>query len=185
MFYPLKSRLNLKIRIKRSWVKDKDGVTAVEFSLIAFPLFLLVFGMIEIGFLFGAATMLESGTIQATRIVRTGQVQAAADPAETFATELCNRVNILIDCNELFHEVILIPDNDFLRAGDFPPQYDADGNLIPQGFDPGGPSDVVLVRTSYLYPYFTPFLSAFLDSDGDDGVRMLTTTVIRNEPYEE
>ena len=169
--------------IHKSLCKETDGVTAVEFSLVAFPFFLIVFGIIEIGFFYGASTLLESGTLDSTRIIRTGQISQEGDPAAAFEAELCNRVNILINCAELQHEVVAIPDQDFFRANDFPAQFDADGAFLPRGFDEGGPSDVILIRSFYRYPFLVPLIGDLISPDGE--AVLLSTAVIRNEPYEE
>lgn len=169
--------------LKKFFYKD-DGVIAVEFAFIAFPMIFMIVGIIELGLLFGSATMLERGTIEAARSVRTGQIQDSVDPEAAFAAELCARVNTLINCSGLLYEVVLIPDQDFLQVGDYPPQYDADGNLLPRSFDPGGPSDVVLIRASYKYPFLTGLLTPLLANNGEETVRFVSTVVLRNEPYE-
>ena len=168
----------------KNLLKRKDGTVAVEFSLIFGPLIFLVIGIIEMGLMFGAAAMLEGGTAQAARLIRTGQIQAEADPQAAFETELCSQVNLFIDCNELISEVILIPDEDFLDTDTYPAQFDGDGVLISSGFDSGGPNDVILVRVFYEYPFVTPLISETLAEDGTQIRRFVSTVVLKNEPYE-
>lgn len=172
------------LKKKKIFCFDNRGVVAIELSFILFPMIYMIVGIIELGLLFGSATMLERGTVEAARMIRTGQVQDEADPAAAFQTELCSLVDTLIDCSGLVFEVILIPDQDFLEADEYAPIYDADGNLVSDGFDPGGASDVVLVRTSYKYPFLTGLLTPVLANSGEETVRFVSTIVMRNEPYE-
>ena len=170
--------------ILNKWFKNKKGATAVEFALVFGPVMLLVFGIIELGLLYAAAAMLEGGTSEAARLIRTGQAQASGDPQGVFEAELCSNVSIFVECDDLISEVVLIPDQDFRNADDVDAQYDADGNLIPRGFDPGGPNDVILVRTFYQYPFITPLVSAFVDGGVGSSRTLQATIVLRNEPYE-
>ena len=61
-------------RIVRRFNKDREGTTAVEFAILAFPFFLLLFGIIECSLLFFAGQMLESAVDDVGRKIRTGQL---------------------------------------------------------------------------------------------------------------
>lgn len=163
---------------------DCNGAVAVEFGLVSIPFFMLVVGLIEIALLYASSTVLEGGTVMAARLIRTGQVQQSANPEATFADALCTHVRGLIDCNRLQYEVIHPAGNSFDAADDVAPQYDADGDLITNGFNAGGVSDVVLIRTAYRYRFITPFIAPLLANNSDNGVTLLSTVTVRNEPYD-
>jgi len=164
--------------------RDKEGATALEFAMLAIPFMFLVLGIIEIGFLFGAASFLEGGTLVSSRLIRTGQVQGGADPEAAFAAALCDNVDMLLRCSDLIYEVVLIPGDTFLGTGEFPPAFDADGLLVSSGFNPGEQNDVILIRTFYNYPFLTPLVGGFLGQGGRNSRMLLSTVVLRNEPYE-
>jgi len=166
------------------WRKNRDGTVAIEFALTAIPFFLLVVGLLETSLLYAAATTLEGGTVAASRLIRTGQAQASGDPQTAFETLLCEHVDALIPCEELVYEAIVPPGNTFDDAEGIPPQFDGDGNLIPDGFDAGGVSDVVVIRTSYRYQFITPFVAPMFSNNADNSTILMSTVTIRNEPYD-
>lgn len=170
-------------------IKDCSGATAVEFAFFAIPFLFLLIGMVEIGMLTTAGALLQGGTDDAGRLIRTGQVQSAADPEAAFRDQLCAKVNLLIRCDNLMYEVIRIEDADgFSGAATdvvlLQPAFDEDGNLEAGGFDPGSENSLILIRAAYRYPLMTPFVAPFL-ADKPDGKRLImATTIIQNEPYE-
>lgn len=164
----------------RGFTRRHDGSVAVEFGLVALPFFTLVMGLLELALMYAAAATLEGGTMAASRLIRTGQAQLSGDAETMFRDALCARVGGLIPCGDLVYEAIVPPGNNFQDAEGIPPQFDADGNLIPSGFDAGGVSDVVVIRTSYRYNYITPFIAPLLGN----ATTLISTVTIRNEPYE-
>lgn len=166
----------------QNWKEAQSGAATIEFALLVFPFLLVLLAIIELGFMFAASVILEGSTHAAARVVRTGQVQGAADPVTFFQDAICNEIGGLITCNDIVHEVIPVPDGSFASAG--AAEFDADGNMVSRGFDPGGVSDVVVVRASYLYEFATPLLGMLLSPRGDNAVLLMSTVTIRNEPYD-
>lgn len=171
-------------RFGKTFCRDARGAVAVEFALIALPFFMLVVGLLELSLMYAAAVTLEGGTVAASRAIRTGQVQQSADPEGTFRTLLCSRVASMIPCDRLRYEVLHPPDDTFNDAEGMPPQYDENGELESGGFDAGGISDVVVIRTSYRYQFITPFLAPLLSAASDRGITLLSTITLRSEPYD-
>tara|TARA_Y100001001_G_scaffold141640_1_gene145822 strand:+ start:777 stop:1325 length:549 start_codon:yes stop_codon:yes gene_type:complete len=167
----------------KSFVAKRSAVTAVEFALVGLPFTILMVGLLELGLAFGAASLLEGGTSDAARMIRTGQVQDAGDPEVAFRDALCGHVDALIPCGDIIYEVITLPNQDFTETPNFPPNYDVDGNLNGGGFDPGAENDVVLIRSFYRYPFVTLQLGSLMSPNGTNSMPMQTTRVIRNEPY--
>lgn len=167
----------------RNWHKNASGAVAVEFGLVAIPFFMLIVGLLEMSLMFTSATVLEGGTVAASRLIRTGQAQLSGDAETLFADRLCDQVSSIIPCGSLRYEVIHPPGNTFDDADGMPPSFDADGNLDPDGFDPGGVSDVVVIRTAYRYRFITPFVAHLFANNSDNGITLLSTVTLRNEPY--
>lgn len=168
----------------RNWWRGQEGVTAVEFSLLALPLVVMVIGTIEVALMFTTQSLLEASTSTAARLIRTGQIQqAGGDPEELFRDAVCDFASLLIPCGDIQFQV----DNleQFGDADEMPEaEFDEDGNLQNQGFDPGGVNAVVMIRVAYQYSIMTPLMQPVLTNRGDGSRLMLSTIVLQTEPYE-
>lgn len=163
--------------------RSEDGTTAVEFSLIAAPFIFMLVGLIEMSLMFASSSLLEGSTSTAARLIRTGAIQQSGGSQALFQQELCDFADPLITCEDLQYQVISV--DTFEDADNLPDaNFDGDGNLTDQTFDPGGVSDVVLVRVVYHYDIATPMLQPFLTNNGDGTRTMISTIVLQTEPYE-
>lgn len=175
------------LRWFKQWLKRRDdGTVAVEFGLLGVPFITMLIGTFELSLFFASSVVMEGATNYAARLIRTGQVQTAANPIQVFEDNLCDRVGLMIDCEDVEYEVVPVPGDNFANAGALAPTYDAAGNLVSQGFDPAGSSDVVLIRVVYRYQFLTPFMSEMImeEGSGNNSMRIVSTVVIQNEPYE-
>lgn len=166
----------------RNWVKDEDGTTAIEFSLLAIPYLTLMLGIIELSLMYASGALLEGATQHAARLVRTGQIQQMASGGEAaFRQALCDYATALVRCDNIQLEV---QDMDsFSDFSSLQADYDEDGNLSSRGFSVGGSSDRVMIRTAYRYTMYTPLVGTLLN--GPDGSRLFVSTfVLQTEPYE-
>ena len=178
------------------WLRRDDGVTAIEFSLVALPMFLMIFGVIELAMFFASGTVLEGASTEAGRRIRTGQVAGVAegltDPQaiedaerQAFEDLLCDNVGIMMDCSLIQYEVIHMNADTFADASNYEPEYDENGDLVPHPFSVGGACDVIMIRAAYKWNFLTPFISTMLTaSSGVDYVSHLSTVIIRTEPYD-
>ena len=165
------------------FARREDGTTAIEFSLMVVPYVFLVVGIIELSLMYASAAMLEGATGSAARLIRTGQIQqpSVTDPQQMFEDAICSYATVLINCNDVQIEVVVMASyNDFAGLA---PSFNADGDFVPAGFNVGGVSDRVLVRTAYRYSMATPLIGNLLA--GPDNSRMfMSTVVLQTEPYE-
>lgn len=169
-------------RFLSKWLRFREGATAIEFSLVAIPYFMLSLATIELSLMYTSASLLEGATDSAARLIRTGQIQqSGADPETMFREAMCDFVNVLIDCNEVAVEAMTMGSyTDYDSLG---PVFDSEGQMIPQGFQIGGSSDIVLIRVAYRYSMKTPFVGPILNGP-DGGTLFMSTIVIRTEPYD-
>jgi hypothetical protein len=66
----------------------------------------------------------------------------------------------------------------------FSPPLDGNGNMNQMNnFQPGGPCDVVLVRSFYAWRVFTPVLTPFLKNMAGNKHLVSSASAFRNEPY--
>ena len=170
-------------RFLKSWVRETDGVTAVEFSMVGIPFILMTIGIIETALMFTAQSLLQESTFAAARLVRTGQVQqAAGDPEQMFRDAVCDFSALLIPCERIQFQVKTVPN--FEAADDEPPTFDEDGNLEDTTFDPGTENSVVLIRVAYNYPVVTPLMQAIYANTAGNRRTLLSTIILQTEPYQ-
>lgn len=166
----------------KKYIKNTDGTTAIEFSLLVVPYLLLTLSIIELSIMYASASLLEGATGSAARAIRTGEIQqSGADPEVAFRERLCNFAIILIDCNDVVIEVQQMAS--FGDFGSLAPTYDSDGNLVSSGVNPGGSNDRVLIRAAYRYPMMTPFIGQLMGGENNSRLFM-STIVLQSEPYD-
>ncbi len=163
------------------WIKNENGVVAIEFSLLIIPYLMLVFGIVELAMMYSSASMLERATSSASRLVRTGQVQQAANPEEAFLSGLCDNLVVFVDCADVQIEVV--PMDNFSSYDSVAMQYDEDGVFVPRDFDAGGSKETVLIRAVYRYSMITPLVGSLLTDVNGERV-FVSTIVLQVEPYE-
>lgn len=171
-------------KLMASLIRGTEGSTAVEFAMLIIPFMYTTFAIIELALFFAATNMLESGVNESARMIRTGQIQEQANPEEAFRTDLCNRLFVLVDCNEVDIEVVAMPDDDFTSVSDYQPVYDEEGNVVPRPFDPGQSNDVVLIRAIYRYQLITPMFAEIFSREDDNTIPIMSTVVLQTEPYD-
>ena len=162
---------------------NEDGVTAIEFGLVAVPFFALMFAILETAIIFFAGQLLETAVGDTARLVRTGQAHEDGMSESAFKTALCSRVFQLFDCeNELNVDVRTFPTFDSI---DLSPPVDEDGNLITEDFDfqIGEAGDIVVIRALYEWPVFVTMLGNDLGNLANGKHLLSATAVFKNEPF--
>ncbi|MEO9968243.1 MAG: TadE/TadG family type IV pilus assembly protein [Hyphomonadaceae bacterium] len=168
-----------------AWAEENSGATAVEFALIATPFFILIFGLLEVALIFIISTTAEFGLNNASRSIRTGAFQNSpnATPA-AFKAQVCSNLFSLIDCNAL--ELDVRSFTNFNNAV-LPNAIDPNTGEINSGafaFQPGQPSEIVIVRVFYEYDLATPFISRPLANFPGGNSRLVQATIaFQNEPF--
>jgi Flp pilus assembly protein TadG len=160
-------------------LRQQDGAAAVEFGLVAAPFLALLFAIMETALIFFAGQTLETAVADSARLIMTGQAQSQGLTQATFKNAVCAKIYGLFDCaNGLYVDVRTY--TSFSGASAPPSPLDANGNFVPTQFNPGGPSDIVVVRLFYQWPVYV----SLLDKMGSSGKRLLVATAaFRNEPY--
>lgn len=175
---------------RRRFARNEKGATLVEFGLLAMPFFAIVGAILETSIVFLAGQVLDSAVQDTSRLIRTGQAQAANLTIDGFRAQVCNRLyNLFTDCDALHVEVQVV--NDFQSATvsapvDWACEEDCDEwsrpEVYPAGYEAGS-SEVMLVQVYYKWPILLNFAGLSL-ANLNDGRRLLgTATVFRNEPF--
>ncbi len=198
----MRIRIPLAGRIIR---KNEDGTTAVEFAILAFPLFLLILGILDVSLLLLGNYQLDNAVADVARQIRTGQVQTTGVTLDQFKTSICNRLIVFKGtCTDrLFVEVKTFPDYASIQFAD-PVKEETVTVTNPDGttttetrevFDEsvegdftsgvGTAGSIVGIRVFYLWEMLVPFVADLLKQDTvNDGLVLLSTAAaFRNEPY--
>lgn len=174
-------------RRARGFAAAEGGASAVEFALVL-PIFLgLTFSILEAGYFYFVESAVEAANAKAARLIRTGQVQTTSLSRDAFFDEICAVVDIFGDCDtQLTVDVSRYASFSALAADLSAPVCrdadPADVDAIP--YDAGGAKDIVRVRVCYLHKSFNPGLGLNLEKTNAGALRMISTSIFRNEPYE-
>ncbi|MEM7459342.1 MAG: TadE/TadG family type IV pilus assembly protein [Pseudomonadota bacterium] len=170
---------------------DNRGMAAVEFALIAVPFFFLIFGLLEVCVIFIMSSILEHAASEASRQIRTGQLQNAglADAAmvTSFRQDVCDELFGLMSCDATRLKTDVQVFADFGATGSTPAlEYDATtGDLEDNcfGFSAGGQNQIVVIRVFYEWNLIIPVLSAPLANMSNNRLLLQSTVAFRNEPF--
>jgi len=165
--------------------REEDGVTAVEFALIAPAFFFLILLIMETALIFIAEQLLENAVFEAARDVRIGQVQKSGSDAGAFRDQLCSRLFALIRCDSPNFYLDVRSYETFASAQLSSP-VDADDEFTDAGkYEFGGPGDIVVVRAYYQWPT-NPLYGGLTLGNLGNGKRLIGSfTAFRNEPFPE
>jgi Flp pilus assembly protein TadG len=166
------------------FARSRDGGAALDFAIVAFPFFMFLLAVIEVGYMFFLSVMIDNAALASARKVRTGQMQFMQASPQDFWDDVCSNVALVAPCEgHLFLDVRTYADFSNTRE----PAPVTSGDFDPSGLQVnfGQPGDIVLVRVYYIWDVFFPQLGTEL-SNLNGGKRVLVSTVaFRNEPYEE
>ena len=168
-------------RLLRNFLRQRRGVAAIEFAVIAIPFFLLIMGIVEVGLIFWAGYELENATSAAARLVRTRQAQIGGYTVDQLRAQLCQNVVILSDCNtKVKLSVQTFPTFAGITVSS---AVDQNGTLQTSfPYSLGGPGAIVLLTAFYEWPLTTPLTSAALGNLGDGNYLLQISMAFRNEP---
>lgn len=152
--------------------------------MVAAPFLFMMFAVIELGLVFVISSTLETAAMDASRLIRTGQLQTTGGTAATFKDAVCDRMSIFSgDCaDKLSLDVRVLPQ--FSAAAPADPLADGQLDDSELAFNTGGAEDIVLVRAWYRYQLITPFLEQALARTSDGAAMIGTSSAFRNEPYQ-
>lgn len=95
------SRSSSTKKALQGWLYDTRGASAIEFSLVAIPFFLLVFAILGSSLYFFVSTSLEHGVRDAARNIRTGEAKQSSTTIADFRQSVCDEAGAGINCKKL------------------------------------------------------------------------------------
>jgi len=191
-------------RILARFHRSRDGTAAIEFALLAFPFFLLIFATIEAFIAFAGEQLLENAVDTMGRQIRTGQITAFDPTRPTYLSEaqfrakFCEEISLMIKCSaeeDPEDKKLYLDIREFTTFAAIP-------NYIPKlsnsqfsdldssdfAYDPGGPKSINIVRAYYRWEVMTDLVRPFITNIRKDGEMprdylMVATAAFRNENY--
>ncbi|MEL6380287.1 MAG: TadE/TadG family type IV pilus assembly protein, partial [Pseudomonadota bacterium] len=181
----------LRIRLKTlpRFLRNKKGMAAVEFALVAPVFFALLFSIMEVGWVFFSEGIAERAKKDATRLIRTGQIQQIStenDPEaqrKAVYNAVCKLSQVFGPCSESLTVDVVTFDS-------FKQLADDDSEVICQNsskdlrdklkFDPGSDDSIVRVRICILYKTINPAIGLSLKQTSGEKDRKICWAIIRS-----
>ena len=176
-------------RLLAPFLRDRNGSTAVEFTLLAIPFAVMVFAILETCISFAGQQLLANITDDLAREIRTGQLRPDEISKESLKTMICDRLDIIVSAETCpaSLEVDLREFATFADAAAVRIKLTSDRDLDSSGFDvdPGPSMSINMLRVFYKWPVITDFMSKLV-SNLKDGKRLHFATVTwQNEPFDD
>lgn len=167
----------------RAGINDRQGSTAVEFALIAFPLIFMILSCLELAMIVLLSVSLDNATDLASRQIRTGILTQSNSTAVSFRQRICTNMNWLSgSCNanlkvdvQTYDSFAAIPKTDLIKNGEF--------DSANFAYVIGNGARIQMVRAYYEWPMFTPFLQPGIRTLGNKNAVISTRVIFRNEPF--
>ena len=185
-------RVKLLAVAKRPWAgfdmrrmfRDRSGASTVEFAMVAAPFLALVFAIMETAIIFFAGQALETAAADSARLIMTGQAQTQGFDQTKFKNAVCARIYALFNCNGSLY--IDVQSYSSWSSVNTSLPVDANGNIQSGtfGYQPGGPSDIVVMRLMYQWPVYVSLLGLNLSNASGNQRLLMATVAFRNEPYQ-
>lgn len=169
-------------KLARRFIRQQDGAAAVEFALIAVPFLALLFAILETALVFFAGQTLEAAVSDASRLIMTGQAQAAGYSQADFKTQVCNRIYGLFDCSGGVY-VDVKQYSSFGSVNNTAPVTNGTFDTTKMSYTPGGPGCIEVVTLYYQWPIYVSLLGNNLSNLNGSKRLLVATSVFRNEPY--
>ncbi|WP_157017535.1 TadE/TadG family type IV pilus assembly protein [Mesorhizobium xinjiangense] len=180
-------------RRRRGFLRNRDGVVAIEFAVLVLPFSLLIFAVLESCISFVGQQILTNATDEVARFVRTGQVRAEDLDQDVLEKLICDRLDLLVasGCDGL--DVDLRTHASYAAAAATGYKIDngeivltINGNVDPEGFkvEAGDSEDRNMLRVFYRWPVMTDFLRETMSNLSDGKTLHFATVTWKNERFE-
>lgn len=179
--------------MKRHILGDKRGVTAVEFGLLALPLFVLIMGSIELGVKMFAQAQLEGVLRSAARMAVTGDEAtngkdgAKIDAFVKASAPIVNgaKIDIVKESYDRYDQVRKPEKKDSNRTTAPYCFEDVNGNkkwdVNPSRTGLGGADDIINYKVTVEYPALFPLVTNVVTKQST--MKLMSQTTLRNEPF--
>ncbi len=177
-----------------SFLRNRSGSTAVEFTLLSIPFAVLVFAILETCISFAGQQVMANATDDIARQIRTGQLKPGPALTETtLKTKICDQLDIIVSPTTCLEEleVDLQSYTTFeaasavrvkLTAGD---RYTRDLDTTGFKVEPGLSQSKNMLRVFYRWPVITDFMSKLVSNIQGGKTLHIATATWQNEPFDD
>jgi len=183
----------------KSFRRDTNGSTLMEFAFGAPVLLTVILASMEFGAVMLTSTLMESSLREAARFGITGQQPDNATRLERIIDIVDERTLGLVDMAEAQVDILVYPSfSDIGRGEDYVDgnasgSYDLGETFTDENGNgvwdadigaagSGASGDIVVYRMRYDWQSMTPFASHFIGNDGI--LNLAASIVVRNEPWD-
>jgi len=172
------------------FMADREGVTVIEFAVLALPFALLVFAILESCVSFAAQEVMANATDDVARQLRTGEL-SSADATETKVKQLiCDQLQLIVakDCPGLMVDLREV--GTFQQAARL--GFRINGSqiqLTDGGADTnpvvlaGGAMSKNVLRVFYKWPVMTDFMAKTMSNMSDGTTLHFASAIWQSEPF--
>jgi len=169
------------------FVRNRDGSTAIEFTMLAIPFSLLVFAILESCISFAGQQVMANVTDDIARQLRTGQIKASTLSETTLKQTICDRLEIIVaeGCPGLVVDLRQFPT--FAAAAAVKIKLTAAKDIDTTGFavSPGPSLSKNMLRVFYKWPVMTDFMRKSMSNLKDGKTLHFATVTWQNEPFDD
>ena len=169
---------------RKRFGRAREGAAAAEFALIVPWFAWITLGLAEVSLMGLAQSSMDYAMSEVAREIRTGEVQTAGLSQSQLKTEICDKLNqfMAMSCSNLYLDIRSFPG--FVNVTNTNP-LNSSGQLQSGTFvyQPGGPSDIVLVRGFYTWDIITPLMQSVFGNVGGTQRLISSSILFRNEPW--
>lgn len=162
--------------------RERNGAAAVEFSILAFPFFIVIFGILDVALMFFVDGSLDSALHMAAREVRTGQSARENWDIVRFKREVCDGMALAFKCQENLLVTTKVM-SDFSTVT-FTSVVNGGTLNVKESFAYGAASDYVLIQAFFPWPSWLAPLGVDTAHLPDGRYVLAAAALFRNEPFE-
>lgn len=164
--------------------RNRDGATAIEFTLLALPFFMIVFAIVETSISYTTEQFMSNVAERVAREIRTGQITATSYTKDEFRTEICDRLQALAapTCPGMSVDVRSYATFLAVPKG---VEYSEPAVVDTSGWDfkPGGSSSINSIRIAYEWPVYTDIMKKYFAGLKNGKNLLYASTTWQNEPF--
>lgn len=172
------------LKLPRRFVRNSDGAAAVEFAMVALPLFAIIFASLQAALVLLAEQELNYATDEAARLVMTGQVSSTSGQSgyltqAQFTQKVCSFLPALFNCSNIM--VNMQSASSFSSMSTSAPSY----TTIQQNkwaYSTGSPNTTMILQVMYEWPVFGSLMNFNLANLGNGTRLLMATSAFKNEP---
>ncbi len=160
---------------------DRRGAVAIEFAIVSIPFFLLLFAILEMALMLFVGQLLDTATVSASRLIRTGEAKAPALTQDQFKEKICTGMVNLVDCQTRLYVDV----QSYSSFSGYKPTspLDTDGKITTTKYTTGNPSEIIVVRSFYAWPILFDFLARGTIKLASGDQLLGAVVAFQTEPY--